>query len=136
MKELRQRDDYSARWIAFALLGLSQESVNRLEEKFGSLKTTTLSSKRFLRDTFQEGDLVISLMTSSSVPKQETEKHTYVRANIEKYRLKALRSIAIGIDLNNTIKAFECAFWIEYPWQFDQLFEALLQKDHPKTIEL
>lgn len=136
INELRQRDDYSARWIAFALLELSQEAVNRLEEKLESLKTTNCPCKGFLRDTFKEGDLTISLMTSSNVPKEEIEKHTYVRANIEKYRLNAVRSIAIGIDLNDTTRAFECAFWIEYPWLYDQLFEDLLLKDRPSIIEL
>jgi hypothetical protein len=74
-------------------------------------------------------------MTSTKVPKQEIEKQTYVRANIEKYRLKAIRSIAISIDLSDPTRAFECAFWIEYPWQFDQFFEDILKNDHPKIIE-
>ena len=58
---LRKGDDDAARWIAFALLGLSQESVSKIEDNIDCLRANALPDGRPLRFTFKDGDLAISL---------------------------------------------------------------------------
>jgi hypothetical protein len=56
------------------------------------------------------------------------------RASIEKYRLKASASVALGIDAADTTKPFDFAFSVEGPWEADQVLDEALEKERPKAM--
>ena len=64
LTELRERDDYAARWIAFALLDLSDRMLAVIAKGFADLKTTQFTPGMFRTLAFTEGDTVISIVAT------------------------------------------------------------------------
>jgi hypothetical protein len=129
IKELRRRDDYAARWIAFALLGLSDGLIERIEKGLEQLRRTAIPDNRFKRVTFQENDLVVTLMACHSMSTNEINKNVSRRAQIEKYRFKTTTSLALGIDASDVMKPFEYACWVEGPWEQDAARDMFLLQE-------
>ena len=132
--ELRRRDDDGARWIAFALLGLSQDAVSSIEADLDNLRKRAKPDGRMLRITINDGDLVVSVVAALGLATNELRRHTAFRASIEKYRLKTSASVALGIDAADATKPFDFAFWVEGPWQPDPVLEEALNKERPKLM--
>ncbi len=132
--ELRRRDDDGARWIAFALLGLSQDAVSRIEGDLDNLRKQARPDGRLLRVTFNDGGLVVSIVAARGLATDELRRHTAFRASIEKYRLKASASVALGIDAADMTKPFDFAFWVEGPWEADPVLDEALAKERPKAM--
>lgn len=134
INELRLRDDDEARWIAFALLGLSQDTVEKIENDLGLLRKEARSDGRFLRITLKEQDLVVSFVSARAVSINSLRRQVAATATTEKYRRKVTSSVAIGIDADDTSKPFDFAIWIEHPWKPDPELEKALEKERPNVM--
>lgn len=134
IEELRQRDDNGARWVAFALLGLSQDTVSRIENDIDNVRRHARADGRLLRVTINDGTVACSIVAARGLTADELRRHTAYRATIEKYRLKTTASIALGINADDTSKPFDCAVWLEGPWVTDPFWEEALEKERPKAL--
>ena len=128
---LRQRDDDGARWIVFALLGLSQQAVHHIEKDIARLRLTEFPKGKIGRITHRDGDVVISILCANGLTTDELRRQTDMRAGIEKYRLKTFGSVAIGIDSNDMHRPFDYACWMEGEWKRDEGMEEIMQMERP-----
>ena len=130
--ELRKRDDDGARWIAFALLGLSNDGVERFVHGLEELRKHAVSGGRIGRVTFKEDDLVVSVIGGEGIPVVELRKQAASRCALEKHRLRAGHSLALGLRVEDQSKPFDCACWLEGPWEENTELEAVIQAERPK----
>lgn len=135
LNELRNRSDYGARWIAFALLGLNNSALLKLASAFRELKTTKAVGERVLRITMREGPVVINIMAHQGLTDAEFFHNVSVRSRMEHYRAKAGTSVSIGIHQNSD-KAFEVAQWLEGEWEYEEELEEMLKSDREKPRNL
>lgn len=131
LAELRTRTDDGARWIAFTLLGMSDEGLGVIAKAFREVRSATLSPGRFRRLINQVGDTVISVVASLDQQRDRLSVRTEMITAIEKYRRKAPKSVGFGIMVLDRSRPFECATWIEYPWRPEKELEDLLQDEPP-----
>ena len=73
LSELRKRNDDGARWIAFALLDLSDQVLDVIAKGFADLKTAQLTPGLFRTLVYTEGDVVISIVASGDWPHDPLE---------------------------------------------------------------
>ena len=131
LEELRKNDsDDAAKWIAFALLDMSDKGLAMISKAIQELRKAELTRGKFRRLVMQDQDTVISFTVSLDLPKPLLHKRTAERAIIEKYRRKALKSISFGIMVLDA-KPFECATWMEGPWEPDEEMEKLVEAEPP-----
>jgi SEC-C motif len=135
LNELRNRSDYGARWIAFALLGLNNSALVKLASAFRELRTTKAVGERTLRITMKEGAVVINIMAHQGLTDAEFFHNLTVRSRMEHYRAKAETTVSIGIDQNSD-KAFEVAQWLEGEWEYEEELEEMLKADREKPRNL
>ena len=132
LQELRNRsDDDSARWIAFSILGMTDPSLKELDRRIREVRETKLTPGMFRRYSFHEDDVVISIVASLDLSREMLRESTRFRTQIEKYRRKASRSIGIGIMVRDNSRPFDCAVWIEGPWEHDRELEKALEHEPP-----
>jgi hypothetical protein len=131
---LRRGTDDGARWIAFALLGLSPDAVGRIEADLEKLRATAPPPGKFLRMTFKDGDLAVSLVMGDGANPMALHKQTIFRASLEKYRMKCSASVALGLDYGDPTKAYDCAIWMEGPWAQDPVMEEMLAGERTKAV--
>lgn len=131
LKELRSRDDYAARWIAFALLDMPDSMLDAMARNLSSLRSDTLRPGVFRRWTHAESDIVISVVGTLDLPPEHLEERTKNRAVIEKYRHKATKSIGFGVMVTDKTSPFYSASWAEWPWEYDARMETALQNEPP-----
>ena len=129
--ELRKRGDYASRWISFALLNMSDSMLDQIAKNLSALRTATLTPGMFRRWTYYEGETVVSLIGSLDLSPLLLEQRTEIRAVIEKYRHKAVKSIGFGIMVKDRSKPFQCASWVEFPWEYDAETEKFIQDEPP-----
>lgn len=130
--ELRRRtDDPGARWIAFSLLGMSDAALGSIAQSLREVRAVSLTPGMFRRVVYQDGDTVISIVASLDLPPTMLRERTKLRAVIEKYRRKAPKSIGIGIMVADARRPFDCATWVEGPWQYNENLEKALEKEPP-----
>ena len=130
LQELRRRDDDGAKWIAFALLDMSDNGLASIAKAMRDLRTAKLTRGKFRRLVVQDGETVISVTASLDLPRNLLHVRTAERGLIEKYRRKALKSISLGVMVLDS-KAFECAMWVEGPWEPDEEMEKLIEAEPP-----
>jgi SEC-C motif len=133
LAELRKRNDDGSRWVAFALLELSDKNLSALAQGLRDIRRAKLTPGMFRRISYQDRDTVISIVASLDQPPDLLYRRTDLRAAVEKYRRKAVKSIAFGIIAADKSKPFECVSWHEGPWKFDERLESLL-RDEPDTL--
>jgi hypothetical protein len=138
LSELRNRTDDGARWVAFALLGLSDAALTRLASGLDDMKSHLAEGQRILRGTTREGDLVINVLAHRGLPQDKFFKNVTLRSRLEHYRTRPRATITIGIDQRDTTKPFEVAQWLEGPWEHDPVIEKLLaeDRDQPRIAKL
>ncbi|MBI2846661.1 MAG: hypothetical protein HYX82_02130 [Chloroflexi bacterium] len=68
LAELRKRNDDGARWIAFALLDLSDQMLAVIAKGFADLKTAQFTPGRFRTLVRKEDDVVVSIVASPDAP--------------------------------------------------------------------
>lgn len=135
--ELRSRnDDPGARWIAFSLLGMSDAALGSIAQSLREVRAASLTPGMFRRVVYQDGDTVISIVASLDLPPAMLRERTRLRAVTEKYRRKAPKSIGIGIMVADTRRPFDCATWVEGPWQYDKNLEKALDQEPPSLPAL
>jgi len=131
LDELRRRMDDDARWIAFTLLGMSDEGLGVIARAFRGVRSATLTPGRFRRIVHQVGDIVISVVATLDQSSDRLSARTQMITDIEKYRRRAPKSIGFGIMVLDRSRPFECATWIEYPWKQEKELEDLLEDEPP-----
>jgi len=131
LEELRKRDDYASRWISFALLDMPDSMLDQIAKNLSDLRTATLTSGMFRRWTYGEGETVVSLIGSLDLSPRLLARRTEIRAVIEKYRHKAVKSIGLGVMVKDSSKPFHCATWVEGPWEYDAEMEKIMQDEPP-----
>lgn len=129
LQGLRKRDDYASRWIAFALLDLSDAALLDIDSNISQLRKAPLSPGTFRTSTRRHGDTVVSIVGSLDMHPRLLERRTQMRAVAEKYRHKAAKSIALGIMVRDSSVPFHCAAWAEGPWQHDAQMEDLIANE-------
>jgi len=135
LMELRNRADDSARWIAFSLLNMSDTGLAAIAQMMREIRKAKLTPGTFRRIVHKENDTVISVTASMDVPQKQLRERTWLRATLEKYRRKALKSIGIGIFLPDALKPFDCAIWIEGPWEYDEELEKMIEHE-PRSVPI
>lgn len=134
LEELRKRDDDGARWIAFSLLGLSNSAVSQFTDGLDRIRKHAVSGGRIGRVTFAEGDLVVSIIGGEGIDDFELKRQVTARCALEKYRIKAARSMVFGIQVEDRTKPFNCACWLEGEWEDDAELENTLKRERPKLL--
>jgi hypothetical protein len=129
--QLRKLDDDGARWIAFSILDYSDQVLEVLAGSIADLKTAKFTPGMFRTMAKKEDDTVVVLVASRDLPCELLRQRTIIRANIEKYRLKAQRCIAFGVMANDSSQVFDCAVWSDETWQYDSAMEELVAKEPP-----
>lgn len=109
LQELRsRRDDDGARWIAFALLGLSHPQLVAITQ---GIEETCLEQPQrgmYRRKAIGFDDLAVSTTVTADRPVDELRLRTQMRTAVEKYRRKVSRSIGFGVHLGQQGKVFDC----------------------------
>src|ERR1043166_1865351 len=131
--ELRKLTDDAARWIAFTLLGMSDESLGVISRAFREIRSATLTPGMLRRLVNQVEDTVIFVVASLDQPPEMLRLRTEMIVALEKYKRKAAKSIGFGIMARDNTRPFESATWVEYPWKREVEFEQLL-KDEPRMV--
>lgn len=132
LKELRARpDDDGARWIAFALLGLSNQELAVVSRAMDEARAQVPTPGTFRRLVVPLADLAFSVTIAVDRPVDELRRRSALRAAAEKYRRRVSRSIGFGISLQQRDRPFDCCVWIEGPWQLDPDMEDLLAHEPP-----
>ncbi len=134
LTEVRKSDHNSARWIAFALLDMSDNGLGAIAKGFGEIRIAQLTPGKFRRLVVKDEDTVISITASLDLPRRLLHERTKQRAWIEKYRHKTLKSISFGIMVLDA-KPFECATWLEGPWELDEQMEKAIE-DEPDFVPI
>ena len=129
LNELRKRDDYGARGIAFAILDLPDKTLDAIAKGFRDLQTIQFAPDTFRTMIFTEGDTVVSIVATRETLHDPLPIRTHMRAMFEKYRYKAHKSIAFGVMTTDSSKPFDCAFWLDEPWQHDAEMENLVKNE-------
>jgi hypothetical protein len=135
LDELRNRSDFGARWIAFALLGLNNSSLSKLASALRELGIRKAVGERTLRITMREGSVVVNIMAHQGMTEKEFFQNVTVRTRMEHYRAKAGTTVSIGINQKSD-KTFEVAQWLEGEWEYEEELERMLEADRQKPRNL
>lgn len=133
LEELRRRDDYGARWITFALLGLSTPALAKLNAGIRDLRKTSPAGRRMPRVTAREGDVLVTVIVHDGLDEETFRENAIFRTRIEKYASRAPYAVTIGINRCESAKAFDLALWMEGVWEQQEELDALLAEDRAKT---
>jgi hypothetical protein len=138
LTELRNRPDDGARWVAFALLGLSHDALGRLASALEDMKANMAQGQRILRTTMREDDVVINVLAHRGLTKGDFFKNVTIRSRMEHYRVRPRATVTIGIDQRDASKPFEVAQWLEGPWEHEPVMEQLLaeDRDQPRVVQM
>lgn len=135
LNELRNRNDHGARWIAFALLGLTNSTLTKLASALRELGIRRAVGQRTLRITMIEGSVVVNIMAHRGLTEKEFFRNITARTRLEHYRAKAATTVSIGINQESR-KVFEVAQWLEGEWEYDEEIEKMLTADREKLRNL
>lgn len=138
LTELRNRTDDGARWVAFALLGLSQAALERLAAALEDMKSNRAEGQRILRCTMREGDVVINVLAHRGLTKGDFFENVTIRSRMEHYRTRPRATVTIGIDQRDASQPFEVAQWVEGSWEYEPVMEKLLaeDRDQPRVVQM
>jgi hypothetical protein len=131
---LKGYDDDGARWIAFALLALSDKLLNKVTQFLLNIELDSLPNG-YRTMTFVENDTVVVLVGTKAHGFDELRSHMAGKALLEKYRYQANKCIVLGVKHCIDRKPFELfntADYIEFEWMFDATSEQVLAS-YPKA---
>ena len=137
-KELRRRTDDGARWIAFALLGLSTETLAKLNASIRDLKKAHGQNRQIVRATAKEADVVVNVLVHNGLDSATFRANAIARTQLEHYRNKTSKAVTIGIDRSDATKPFELALWLEGEWEQDDVMDKIIaqERTEPRTIQI
>lgn len=128
--ELRSRkSDCEARYLAFYLLDIPEGELQTIDSALDQIWTSTPKPGQFKRCTLNVKGTTVSLLASKDLPEKYIEAQTRLRAKIEKYRYKTMKSICFGIDLSQPSKIFHAFHYIEGDWKFDVSLDLALKEE-------
>jgi|ERR1051326_1779492 hypothetical protein len=119
LSELRNRSDDGARWIAFALLNLSQHGVAQLQHLLSHIREEKMEPGTITSTTFVDGAFVGVITFGRMLAAMHLRETLFARVSVEKYRRKSKSAFGFGIELNNPFKPFEFACWAEGEWRYE-----------------
>jgi hypothetical protein len=131
---LKGYDDDGARWIAFALLALSDKLINNIIQFLLNIDFCSLPLG-YRTMTFVENDTVVVVVGTQAHSFDELRSYMAGKAILEKYRYRANKCIVIGVKHcvdRKPIKLFNTADYIEFEWAYDENSEKLLAS-YPKA---
>lgn len=138
LRALRLREDDGARWIAFALLGLSADALHRVARAIEDLRKLQLGGTKIQRVTAREGDVVVNVMGHAGLDEKTFHENTLFRTRLEHYRFRKRATLTLGFDLRDARGTLATASWAEGPWEKEAAMEELLAADReqPRTMQL
>jgi len=132
LQELRtRRNDDGARWIAFALLGLSPSQLAVVAEGIERARSQIPKPGMYHRSAVDLDDFAVSITVTADRPLDELSRRTQIRTAVEKYRRKVSRGIGFGIHLRHQDKPFDSCVWVEGGWEPEPEMERLLETEPP-----
>lgn len=131
LEYLRNRANDDSKWIAFALLGLSNYELEAVVEDFKRIRSYPRPTIGFNRKTLKFKDLIIVIMSYDSLPDETVSKQLIARPAIEKYRAKSKTAVTLAFDLSRP-DVITFASWQEMPWKYDQAFENIIEEEKTK----
>jgi hypothetical protein len=139
LSELRQRKDEFARWMAFALLDLSDGILEQIALAFRGLhQSPPTDDYRCIQFIEAETKTIVVLISTLRKTRSELYEHLQMRAVVEQYQGRATRCLGFGIYLPDQSQAFDCAFWREEEWSYNEEREleiAAMPKRHLRGIQ-
>lgn len=129
LDELRTRSDAGARWIAFALLGLSPSALAKLNAGIRELRKIPAEGRQMPRVTAKEGDVLINVMAHAGLDEATFRKNATFRTRLEQYASKASAAVTIGINQRDQKRPFDLAVWSEAEWVQDETLDRLVTED-------
>ena len=135
LEYLRNRGNDDSKWIAFALLSLSNYELEAVVKDFQRIRGYPKPTIGFNRKTLRFKDLVIVIMSYDSLPDETVFKQLTTRPAIEKYRAKSKTAVTLAFDLSRP-DLLTFASWQEMPWKYDQVFENIIGEEKTKQRTL
>lgn len=134
LRELRGHNNDDARWIAFALLDMTDDKLGGIAKAFQSLKGVELTPGMFRRFVHKYDDTIVSFTASLDLPSNMLHERNSIRVQVEKYKHKALKSIGFGIMVLDKKRLFDCVAYAEGPWNYDEKLEKLIEMEPPYML--
>ena len=131
LAELCNRNDDASKWIAFALLDMSDGTLEAIAQAFEEIKSARPKPGMFRRFVYQEDEVVVSITASLTIPPHQLQDRTSFRTVLEKHRRKAIKSVGFGVMILETSRPFEFAVWVEGDWKYDEEMERLIEAEPP-----
>ena len=137
LTELRVSNEDSARWIAFSLLGLSDQTLQAIGNTAEELRRADCHPGKTIRRTAKDGDVVVNMIVGRSRDSEQFKYDLLLRTRIEHYRRRPRASITIGIDQLSQ-KVFEHAIWFEGDGGIEPAMERILQQERqrPRIVKV
>ena len=114
--------------MAFALLDAPEELLNAIDVFVREVGTNRPAPGKFRRTTLQKNDMVVSLIASFGISMPLLIERTEEIAQIERYRRRVTKSIAIGVCLE-TLEYFDHIALSEGAWEPDEKMEKRIQAE-------
>lgn len=126
------RDDEVAetREVAFELLDLPGEILHGIAQSLKNLSSQTLRPGCIRRLTHQFEETVITIVGCDGIPLWHLDERTEEIAAEEKYRRRAAKSLALGVDIQSK-KTVSCIGWSKGEWEYDEQLENQLKQQPP-----
>jgi hypothetical protein len=135
LEELRRGcNNDSARWIAFAILGLTEAELGIVAAALREARKLSPPSGIYRRFANTINDLAFTVVIAGDGSLENLERRTAMRTVIEKYVRRTPRAIGFGIHLGEPHRPFHTLMWIEGPWEHDPRLEALLVEERPAWV--
>jgi hypothetical protein len=136
LQELRGRTDRGARWIAFSLLNLSSNGIQRLDHFLKQFREQPRDAGQMTSAVFVDGGLIV-VVTAARIVRVELLRQTLAaRLNVEKYRRRASAAVGFAIELNDPFRNFDTALWLENEWEANPKMEKAMKAMGPLQIAL
>jgi len=123
LQELRDRNDKSARWIAFSLLNLSEDGIQRLNYFLKQFRERPRDAGQMTSAVFVDEELILVVTAGRMINIEHLRQTLAARLSAEKYRQKAFSAIGFAIELNDPFRVFDTALWLEGNWEADSKME-------------
>jgi hypothetical protein len=134
---LRDRGNDDSKWIAFALLSLSNQELKAVVEDLKRIRNHPKPTNGFNRKTLRFKDLTVVIMSYDSLPDERVVEQVTIRSAIEQYKAKSKIAVSLAFDLSRP-DVITLASWQEMPWEYDQAFEDIIEeeKTHQKVLHV
>jgi hypothetical protein len=127
LHELRKRTDKGARWIAFSMLNLSENGIQRLDYFLKQFREQPRDAGQMTSALFVDDGLIVVVTAARMVRAEHLRQTLAARVSVEKYRRKASTAVGFAIELNDPFRVFDTALWLEGDWEADSGMEKAMK---------